>query len=162
MIRSAYRHLFSLDAHTTTHTVRIALGCAIALYMLGGYYLIGYYSAQGFAVGTLTPLAFWTAADAYIPLVPAFVFPYLLYIPVLISPGLLPLRFGDFIEGCTGYLAASSLAFAFFLVMPVRMEYPILDCAGLACAALLAGWFGVVAARRLRSFFAPNPIAEHG
>lgn len=131
-----YHSLRLLDAKSTTRIVRIVLGCAVALYMLGGYYLIGMHSAARFTDGTLTPLALWTAADGYVPLVTLFVFPYLLYIPVLISPGLLPLRFSDFVEGCTGYVVASTIAFVFFLTVPARMEYPILACAGLACTAL--------------------------
>jgi hypothetical protein len=104
--------------------------------MLGGYYWIGLFSAQDFAAGVREPLALWTGADALIPLVPLFVFPYLLYIPVLISPGFLPLDFEEFVEGCTGYVVASTVAFAFFLTIPVRMDYPVLACEGLACAAL--------------------------
>lgn len=136
MIRPAFRFLKARDAQTATRGIRIALGCAVALYMLGGYYLIGMYEAGRFTQGAAAPLALWTAADALIPLLPIFVFPYLLYIPVLISPGLLPLGFGDFIEGCTGYFVASTIAFIFFLALPVRMEYPPLDCAGAACTAL--------------------------
>lgn len=136
MFVAAYHSLRLLDAKTTTRIVRIVLGCAVALYMLGGYYLIGMHSAARFADGSLTPLALWSAADGFVPLVTLFVFPYLLYIPVLISPGLLPLDFGDFVEGCAGYVVASTIAFAFFLTIPARMEYPALACGGVACTLL--------------------------
>ena len=136
-VNDLYARLASIDAAAETRYLRIVLGTLLALFMLGGYYVIGEWNATRFATGEATPIDLAIPyIDDRIPTIPLWVWPYFLYIPFLVSSGFLQTSFRDFLFFCTNYGLASAVGFAFFVLFPARMEYSAVECAGVSCEAL--------------------------
>ena len=116
--------------------VRIIIITLIFVYVASGYALVSYYNVQRFSVPNVLLWDIASRWDDAIPLVPAFIWPYQLYIPLMIWPALLVISFRRFIELGAMYCLACSVAWFFHLLLPVRIEHAELLCIGLSCEAL--------------------------
>jgi hypothetical protein len=122
--------------HQTSCLFRLSVIALVFIYLTAGYGLVSYYNVQRFSGPNLL---FWdiaTAWDDAIPLIPAFTFPYQLYIPLLIFPALLDVSVRRLLELAALYCIASTMAWSFHLLLPVRIEHAELLCSGLSCEAL--------------------------
>lgn len=80
----------------------------------------------------LRPLPLETPLDAYVPLVPAFVFAYLLYYPWMLLPAVALSRREDFRRAFGAFVLLQSIAFVVFLVFPSHMVRPEIASSGVA------------------------------
>lgn len=115
---------------------RIIIGILTALYILVGYTIVGQFNVDRYMVENLATLDIALTWDAYIPVVPLFVWAYFLYIPSMIIPAVTQINFRQILQLAAIYLVGSTLAWLCFIAIPLRMVLPDVDCAGLSCAAL--------------------------
>jgi hypothetical protein len=136
-LKKLYARLAAIDAASETRYIRISLGTLVAVYIMGGFYLVAEWNATRFAVGAATPVDLAIPlVDDRIPIVPVWIWPYILYVPLLIVTGLLHTPFRDFLFVCANYVLASTVGYAFFILLPAQMQYPVIDCVGVSCEAL--------------------------
>lgn len=87
-------------------------------YFLGGYLVINWLSHNH-----LSPTDVSTAADHAIPFIPVFIFGYIL---AYVAPFILfaTIKYSeDWYRTMVSFFFATTLAYAFFLIIPVKMEY---------------------------------------
>lgn len=90
----------------------------MSVYFLGGYLAINWLSHNH-----LSPTDVSTAADRAIPFVPVFIFGYMLaYIAPLILFATIKYS-EDWYRTIVGFFFATTVAYLFFLILPVKMEF---------------------------------------
>jgi membrane-associated phospholipid phosphatase len=77
-----------------------------------------------------------TAIDAYIPLVPEFVWVYYLFPLGLILPAILRIPIRSFLHYCIAFTVCFSTALIAFYEVPVLIDYQPITCNSLSCDAL--------------------------
>lgn len=108
----------------------------IATMVLVGYLTINVWNQTRFAEGIIQPISLWTSFDHMIPVVPQAFWTYNLYYFMALIPVFLLRTNRDIVETALGYVLMNGIAMVCWVLLPVRMKYPELDCAGLSCQML--------------------------
>ena len=111
----------------------VALLIAISAWVFLG---IDAYNARN--AGRVTPLALETELDRMIPLVPSFVFAYLLYYPWLLLPLTVLRRAHDFLPVAEAFVWMQLVAWATFLALPSYVPRSGVASVGLSSELLRA------------------------
>jgi hypothetical protein len=109
---------------------------AVVVFLLSGYALLTDYNLQRFAAGR-THWSPWTRWDSRVPVAVWTFWLYILYYPVVMAPVFLVKTRRQLAEVLGAFVVVSLTAWICYVFIPVRMEYPALECTGISCRLLL-------------------------
>lgn len=124
------------SAYPQVRLGRVIIGIITALYILVGYTLVSQFNVDRFIINSESTIDILITLDNYIPVIPEFVWPYFLYIPCMIIPAISRINFHQIIQISSMYLIGSTIAWICFIIIPLRVTLPEVDCMSLSCAAL--------------------------
>jgi membrane-associated phospholipid phosphatase len=117
-------------------TLRWALAFVGAIVVLGVYSRLSLWNVERFESGARAH-ALWTNWDTRLPTLPWMIWPYMLYYVLVFSPVALARRWVQIAELAVAYFSVTAVAWALYVMWPVRMVYPALGCGGLSCRILV-------------------------
>lgn len=115
---------------------RWVVAFTIGIFVLVGYFFFTLWNIGRMEYGPVEGIELWTAVDSLIPLWPHAFWTYILYYPLVLMPAFLARNRRHLLEMGVAYLIVTSVAWISWVILPVRMDYPTLACAGLSCEML--------------------------
>jgi membrane-associated phospholipid phosphatase len=132
-----YFRIFNLKTVEQVQDVKFRIFRWVVAFSLGIFLLTGYYFLTAFNVERFERgdpyITLWTYWDHKIPLLAPAIWIYILYYVVIMMPTFLVRNKEELAHMALSYLLITVVGWLCWIYIPVRMEYPELNCTGYSC-----------------------------